>query len=696
MKKIFLVGLPNAGKSSIFNKLTYSDVHTGNWHGVTVNKSTTTITIEKEKYLVSDLPGIYGLVPFSPEESISISEILDNQDSIFVNVIDSNNLERSLNLTVQLLELGLNVAVLLNFIEDSKKRGVSINDKSLEKSLGAIVEKAYLNTTKLQKSFENIVKNAKKSQKITHLQRFNLNSSQNIIREHCEEKYILYNSLRLLEGDTDNLYKCDIPLKIQPTLKNYARKNGLELLYNARDEFIKAVIFYCVGTKTKAYGSSRLDKIFLNKFTALPVFFVIMFIVFWLTFGVFGSFLSETAVYLINFCGNGLILFLKSLSAPVWLIDFINNAIISGIGSVFGFLPQVILLFLFLEILEQSGYLCRIAWLMEKPLSKIGLSGRSIFSLLMGLGCSTTAIPTATTLQNKRVRTKTAILIPFMSCSAKLPVYSAIAGAFFGDGSVLLIFLLYLLGILVALLLALLLQKFYPTKYNDEMLEFTPFRKVSWNKIFAIVGQNAYKFVARIFTILLACTIIIWFFSNFTITLEYITNHELQHSIFETISVLIAPLFSPLGFGWGAVCVLLFGLVAKELIISGIAVLNGVIGANIGTSILGGAVVSFTPESCIAFLVFCLLYSPCVSALITLKNTISKKAFWLYFVAQLVIAYIISYLCYMLSFLIVKTGFNSFIWLLIASVAVIIFLSCFFVSVSKGRKCFGCGKCDFN
>ncbi len=694
MKKIYLVGLPNAGKSSIFNKLTHSDVHTGNWHGVTVNKSIETVIIENEKYLIADLPGIYGLVPFSPEEGVSVSEILDNQDSIFVNVIDCNNLERSLNLTLQLLELGLSVTVLLNFIEDSKKRGVLLDSKSLANSLGITVENAYLNAKKLQKTFENIVKNAKKSQKITYLQRFDLNLAQNVVKEYCDEKYVLYNSLRLVEGDTDNFWKCTVPLKTQPTLKNYAIKNGLELLYNLRVQFIKKVMFCCVRAKPKAYGSSKFDKIFLNKFTALPVFFVIMFIVFWFTFGVFGGFLSEIAVFLVNFCGKGLFLLLTSLSAPVWLQDFVNNAIISGVGSVFGFLTQVILLFLFLEILEQSGYLCRIAWLMEAPLAKIGLSGRSVFSLLMGFGCSTTAIPTTTTLQNERARTKTAILIPFMSCSAKLPVYSAIAGAFFGGGSVLLIFSLYLLGIVVALLIALLIQKFYPTKYNDEMLEFTPFRNVKWSKIFAIVGQNSYRFIARIFTVLLACTIIIWFFNNFTITLEYITNPEIQHSILETISLLIAPIFSPLGFGWGAVCVLLFGLVAKELIISGIAVLNGVVGASIGASLWSGGIVSFTPESCVAFLVFCLLYSPCISALISLKNVVSKKVFWLYFVAQFGIAYLFSFICYKVSFLIAKIGFANLGWLLIVSIFVIAIICWFLIRLGNKRKCMGCNRCN--
>ena len=696
MNKIFLVGLANAGKSTIFNKLTGSDVHTGNWHGVTVNKAVATCNINNQKYLLTDLPGVYGLTPFSPEEAVTVREILNNQDSIFVNVIDANNLERSLNLTLQLIELGLRVVVALNFIEDSKKRGVEINLSALSNALGVEVLGLEINTKNLYKNFSKLISRAKICDKPNYLKDWKLEEPVQFVGKYCDTSFALYNGIRLREGASDDLWNCEIPLSLQSKLKNFALFDGLKIITNTRTNEVNKILNKCLKSKAKnPYGSSKFDKIFLNKITAIPVFLSIMLVIFYITFGFLGDFLSNlTNYFFVDFCGGGLIKLMENLSAPIWLVGFVNQVLIGGVGSVLSFLPQVILLFLFLEILEQSGYLSRLAWLLENSLSKFGLSGRSIFSLLMGFGCSTTAIPTTATLQNGRARTKTVLLIPFMSCSAKLPVYSAIAGAFFGAGSVLVIFALYLLGIAVALLLAVVWQKIYPTLSSEEIVEFTPLRMPKFKKLLQNIFKNIYQFLSRIWTVLLACTIIIWLCNNFTITFQFITN-ETQVCILETISKLIAPIFAPLGFGWGAVCALIFGLVAKELILSGIAVLNGVVGSAVAGSLISGNVVTFTPASCLAFLVFCLLYSPCVSALSQLKHIVSKRVFWGYIFLQFAIAYGLGALTYLIVDLVGYIGGLEFAWLIFASVCVILCLEYSLICLLNKNTCASCRRCDF-
>ncbi|MBQ7978082.1 MAG: ferrous iron transport protein B [Clostridia bacterium] len=698
MKKIYLIGLPNAGKSTIFNKLTGSDVHTGNWHGVTVSVNSGVMILDNQKYMLYDLPGVYGLTPFSPEEAVTVREVLKNQDAIFLNVIDCNNLERSLNLTLQLLELRLNIIVLLNFWEDSKHRGVKIDDNALSQILGVKVTKFDKKCKKTSKNAKNDVIFTNFDSIMQYTQKWELDKVKNVLTQYCRDDLLLYNAIRVREGALDELWGCEIPLDVQAKLRHLILKDGVKTIFCDRKAYINKILDECVKLKSKEpYGYSKLDKIILNKYFAIPVFLVVMLCVFYLTFGFFGDFLSSVACFVIvDWLGGGLLTLLNLLSAPIWLTEFFNQAIIGGLGSVFSFLPQVILLFLFLEILEQSGYISRLAWLFEGIFSKIGLSGRSVFSLLMGFGCSTTAIPTTKTLQNKRARLKTILLIPFMSCSAKLPVFGAIAGAFFGSGSVLVIFGLYLLGIALAIAIALVMQKIYPTKPNEEILEFTPLRVPSIKKIFGIVGRNAWLFLSRIWTILLACTIIIWLCNNFTITFSYITIPEQQTSILESLSQLIAPIFAPLGFEWGVVCALFFGLVAKELTLSGIAVLNGVTNGNIASSLLDGSVVSFTSASCLAFLVFCLLYSPCISALIQIRQNVSRKVFWGYLVGQFALAYIFGAIAYGIGKMIEKVGIIDFAWLMLVCVLIIIVIEIAIISIFNKKDCGICRQCSIN
>ena len=675
MQKVYLVGNPNAGKSTIFNKLTKGNAHTGNWHGVTVTGESKHVKFKNREYLIVDLPGINGMVPFSPEEKVSTQAIINNPNAVFVNVIDINNLARSLNLTLQLLELNLKVIVLFNFAETVKKQKISINKEKFEKILKINAEFVYLRDKNLKNRIFDLVDRAQFSS-VDYANKLIFNN------DNLSRYEIILARQNLSENNALN--------------KKYSLNFGLEKITEIRQNFISQIIKNSeYSTKNKEYGSNKLDKILLNKFTAIPLFFAVMLLIFAVTFGKIGDFLSNGVSFFVELCGDGLIKLLNILNAPKFILDFFDVAIIGGLGSILSFLPQVLLLFLALDILEQVGFLSRIAWLLDPVLSKLGLSGKSIFPLLMGFGCTTTALPTTTALQNKQVRTKTALILPFMSCSAKLPVFSAISGAFFGNGNIFVIFGLYLLGIFLAFILAFITQKILPTKFNDDILEFTPLRlprisvllKNSFNKIM--------QFINKIWSIILIFTIIIWFLDNFTIKFEFITT-ETQTSILQSIASLLLPIFAPLGFDWGAVIALLVGIVAKEMVLSSIAVLNGVTEANVANSLLDiNSVVHFSTASCLAFLVFCLIYTPCISALAQLKHLVPKKTFWLYLITQLALAYFVSLVVYIIAGIITGVSFSIAVWALalafIIAICVFFALKHFFLN-KKG--CVGCNFCN--
>ena len=675
MQQVYLVGNPNAGKSTVFNKLVGGNAHTGNWHGVTVTSESKKIKFNNKEYFVCDLPGLNGMMPYSPEEKVSVQAIINNTNAVFVNVIDLNNLERSLNLTLQLLELNLKVVILFNLVNKTKKQKIKINKEKFENFLKLKTEYVNLKDRKFKNKVFNLIEKA----------------------NYCTPKYV-----QELKLEKSNLSRFDTILAREGLLddeklnKQYSTNFGLDKINKIRQDYIAQILKTCeYNSKSKEYGTSKLDKLLLNKYVAIPLFFAVMLLIFAITFGKVGGFFSDLVQLVVDFCGAGLIKLLNILNAPEYVTNFFSEAIIGGLGSILCFLPQVLLLFLALDILEQVGLLSRIAWLLDSILSKVGLSGKSIFSMLMGFGCTTSALPTTTALQNKMVRTKTALVLPFMSCSAKLPVYSAIGGAFFGAGNIFIIFGLYLLGIFLAFIFALISQKIMPTKFNDDVLEFTPLRLPRAREMFKNVFNKLLQFISKIWSIILIFTIVIWFLNNFTIKFEYITNST-QISILQNIANLIAPIFSPLGFEWGAVVALLIGIVAKEMVLSSIAVLNGVTEAGVASSLLDiNSVVHFSTVSCLAFLVFCLIYTPCISALAQLKSLVPKKVFWLYLILQFVVAYVVSLIVYLLASLITGLQIDFIIWsiLLACVIAISIFLVLKYFFINK-KHCASCNFCN--
>ena len=696
MKKIFLVGNPNAGKSTVFNMLTNSKVHTGNWHGVTVAATTKECTINNERYSVVDLPGTYSLVPFSNEERVTSRMILNNPDALFVNIVDINNLNRGLGLVCELLELGLKCVVALNFIESGSRRGVGVDIIALSRALNVPVFLLPHNKRGVQSAFLDIVSTPLSIKVPKYVEKFGLDKISFLLTPYCDKNHLKYNALRIREGALDGM-SCKLPLNILPRCRNLELRGGLEYVVNTRQDFIDSITASVIKSTAKTpYGYSKLDKIILNKYLALPVFFVIMLGVFYITFGFLGGYLSEITEYaVVEILGGWSLSLLETLSAPAVVVGFFENAVISGVGSVFSFLPQILLLLLFLEILEQSGYISRLSWLLDPVFSSVGLSGRSVFGLILGFGCSTTAIPTTATIRNDRARIKTAILIPFMSCSAKLPVFSVIGGAVFGVNNALVIFSLYLLGVVVALLVALVLNRIYPTQKQEEIVEFTPLRVPNARKIFSIVGQNTSQFLRKLIFVVLGCTIIIWVLDNFTFTLKFIM-HENEVSILESIIKMLAPLFSPLGLGVGAVCALIFGLIAKELVVSSIAILNGVAGAGVAASIVDSAsVVYFTPASALAFLAFCLLYSPCISAIAQLKGSVGGKITTVYLTLQFILAYLVGVASYYLGLLVSEVGVSTMSWLILTAILVVFCVEIAIISLAKSR-CQSCNRCQID
>ena len=657
--KLLLVGNPNTGKTTLFNALTKSNEHVGNWHGVTVSEKEKAFVAEQKNFVLVDLPGLYSLTPLSFEEEVASEYIFNNPSCPIINICDINNLRRNLFLTMQLKKISNDVVLFVNTFKNPKK------DKELQKKI-----------------FESEIALKKLGIKFF----IGNPSNKNDIKKF--KNYISKISFKEKNtGESKNEFS-----------KN--RDDFLEVNANTFKEISK--LFETEVSSTKAYGTSKLDKIFLNKYLAIPIFFCILFLVFYLTFFSVGSYLSGLLRDLIqNVIGSRIVGFVKGVTDVAWVIDLVETGIVGGVGCVLAFLPQVILLFFFLSLIEDSGYLARVAFLFEDIFAKIGLSGKSVYTLLMGFGCSTTASLTARNMEDKNAKIKTALLTPYMSCSAKLPIYAVIGGAFFGSSNIFIIFGLYMLGVLVAVLLSSVLeQKVLKSKSQSFILEFPAYRIPSFKRVFNILWENVKLFLIRIGTIIFALNIIVWVFQSFSFDFKFVKTQG-GTSMLASIGSWIAPIFIPLGFGnWGAVSALVSGLVAKEIIVSSIAMFNGinVMGDSLKSQTMRSildpmAVVSFTPASALSFMVFCLLYSPCLATISVFKKEIGTKWTLISILLQLAIAYLLSFFIYNLYKLIELIGVGNGIAVLIAVVAISLAVIGL-VGRLKKKKCNNClGNC---
>ncbi len=665
-----LAGNQNCGKTTLFNALTGSNQHVGNFPGVTVDQKMGDIKGTKNCSVV-DLPGIYSIRPYTQEEIVSRDFILDGKPDGIINIVDATNIERNLYLTLQLLELNLPMVVALNMMDEVRANGGTVDVKKLSESLGVpvIPISAAKNegVSELSDKMVYVAKNRILPKRIDFCSdgpvHRCIHAVAHVIEDHARNISVppRFCATKLIEGDDEyfadrlELDKNEREL-IEHSIVEMEHDTGLDrnaALADMRYTFIEKSVAQSVvkcNESREHKRSVKMDKVLTGKYTALPVFFGVMFLVFWLTFNVIGSRLSDLLSLgigaLTNLCDKGLTAYGINPVVHSLIID----GIFAGVGSVLSFLPIIVTLFFFLSILEDTGYMARVAFVMDKLLRKIGLSGRSFVPMLIGFGCSVPAIMSTRTLSSDRDRKMTILLTPYMSCSAKIPIYAVFTAAFFAKYRALVMIGLYVTGIVLGIIVALILKK---TAFKGEpvpfVMELPNYRMPSPKSVFLLLWEKARDFLQRAFTVIFLATIIIWFLQSFDTRLNVVDDSA--DSLLAMVGKFIAPIFTPLGFGdWRAVTALISGFTAKEAVVSTLSVLM-----NTGTAELGTVLPSiFTGLSAVSFLVFTLLYTPCVAAVATIKKELGSRAKTVGVVfMQCAVAYLAAFIVYSIGSLIV-------------------------------------------
>lgn len=665
-----LAGNQNCGKTTLFNALTGSNQHVGNFPGVTVDQKMGDIKGTKNCSVV-DLPGIYSIRPYTQEEIVSRDFILDGKPDGIINIVDATNIERNLYLTLQLLELNLPMVVALNMMDEVRANGGTVDVKKLSESLGVpvIPISAAKNegVSELSDKMVYVAKNRILPKRIDFCSdgpvHRCIHAVAHVIEDHARNISVppRFCATKLIEGDDEyfadrlELDKNEREL-IEHSIVEMEHDTGLDrnaALADMRYTFIEKSVTQSVvkcNESREHKRSVKMDEVLTGKYTALPVFFGVMFLVFWLTFNVIGSKLSDLLSLgidaLTNLCDKGLTAYGINPVVHSLIID----GIFAGVGSVLSFLPIIVTLFFFLSILEDTGYMARVAFVMDKLLRKIGLSGRSFVPMLIGFGCSVPAIMSTRTLSSDRDRKMTILLTPYMSCSAKIPIYAVFTAAFFAKYRALVMIGLYVTGIVLGIIVALILKK---TAFKGEpvpfVMELPNYRMPSPKSVFLLLWEKARDFLQRAFTVIFLATIIIWFLQSFDTRLNVVDNSA--DSLLAMVGKFIAPIFTPLGFGdWRAVTALISGFTAKEAVVSTLSVLM-----NTGTAELGTVLPSiFNGLSAVSFLVFTLLYTPCVAAVATIKKELGSRAKTVGVVfMQCAVAYLAAFIVYSIGSLIV-------------------------------------------
>lgn len=703
---IALLGNPNTGKTTLFNKLTKSFEHVGNWHGVTVDTKQSHFMFEGDKYSVVDLPGIYSLSAHSFEENISIEYLYKNPNATIFNICDANNLTRNLYLTLQLLEAGFNPIIIINFLKDLKRKNITLDINKLSKLLNVKV-------LCLDKNIKNTAVSALKigpkrpQDKILNKYSSKINTDfiEDLIAKNCDEIGIdrKFCAIKLLEYDKTIYDLLNLTQKQKQLLSTHLNKlpDAYITIAKLRYEFIEQIISKClISNKQHIYAKYKVDKIILNRFLSLPIFFCILGLIFFLTFVGIGSYFSDLIKVFINqTIGGSVNKFLFNINAPLWVVDMVNVCVINGVGGLVSFVPQIALLFLFLSILEDSGYMSRLAFSLEDIFKKVGLSGKSVFTLLMGFGCATSAVLTSRNLADKNAKIKTAIITPLMSCSAKLPLYAVLGGAFFGKNNIWLIFLMYVIGLVISLVMSIVLERtVLPSKNQSFMLEFAPYRLPNIKRIFKLILNNIKQFLQKITSIVFGLSVIIWILQNFTFKFQYIQYDLSKKSMLQVLCEILAPIFAPIGLNnWGIVASLIVGIVAKEMIVSTLSIINKAPSSNLisslgATFIMSTSVVKLTPITAFVFMLFSLLYCPCLSTISVLNKEIGFK--WTIFcvVSEFVLAYSVCLIVFNM-YLLFTTNFTLRAIISIVTFAIIVLAITKTIKTFKTKSCTNCASC---
>ena len=685
-QEILLVGNPNTGKTTLFNKLTSSNEHVGNWHGVTVDVKAKPFDCLGQKRMLVDLPGIYSLSALSYEEQVAIDYIRAHPKTKIINICDLNNIQRNLALTLGLMEFGADVVLAVNCMD--KKPLNNVDCKALEKELGIAV--VQINAEKgdgFEKLKQLLLQPYKSAPQPKYVKNLNLQQ----IKLSFKQKIDDFAAIKVIEGDESVLKELGI------TKNDFL---DIQKVAETRFGYIATLQQRFIKSSGKVYGKSAIDKVVLNRFLAFPIFLLVLGVIFYLTFFSLGAWLSDCLTKLLDASvGNWTqMACFNWFGENSWLTHLFCDAIIGGVGTVLSFLPQVGLLFLFLSILEDSGYLSRVAFASEDIFGKIGLSGKSVYTLLMGFGCSTTAVLTARNMEDKNSKIKTALLTPYMSCSAKFPIYVVIGGAFFGASNVFVIMGLYLLGLVASIILSLIFEKtVLKSKGQSFILEFPPYRYGGIKRVVKVLWQNIKQFLIRVGSLLISMNVIVWLLANFSFDFSFVPQSG-KTSMLEGFGKVLSPIFVPLGFGsWGAASALVAGVIAKEVIISSIAMFNGVANeSQIGQTLHDDAsMVHFaSPAAALSFLVFSLLYLPCVSTMVVLSKEIGKK--WTFI--GIIIQFVIGYLTALFAFNVFR-AFEAFgVWpvLGVLFAFAVIMISVFKVvgHIKKPKTCRGCNGCE--
>lgn len=666
--RIALAGNPNCGKTTLFNALTGSNQYVGNWPGVTVEKKEGTAHLGDKALTVVDLPGIYSLSPYSMEEIVARDFIIGEAPDCVIDIVDATNLERNLYLTVQLLELERPTVLALNFMDEVEKRGDRIDVPRLSKELGIPVVPI---TARTGEGLEQLLHTAHRQMHLgftvepddlyddyTHDIHHRMGE---LIHDYAYAANLPahWASIKLLEGDEVVQQALHLPANVQQQLNaivaEYENSSDLgdreTLIADSRYQYIEKVVSASV-TRGQQPGTltltEKIDKVVTHRFFAIPLFLCTMLVMFIITFGPFGSWLSDLVGEGIGLFGAWLGTALTNLGVSYVLVSLICDGIIAGVGGVLTFLPQIALLFLFLSFLEDSGYMSRAAFIMDRLLRRFGLSGKAFIPMLMGFGCSVPAIMGARTMENEKDRRMTILLVPFMSCSAKLPVYGLISAAFFGPWAGLVVFGLYVIGMAVGILSGLFFKKsLFVGEPAPFVLELPPYRLPSLGNMLTHVWQKVKGFLIKAGTLILLMSVILWLLQSFDFSLHMV--EDASQSMLGALGGFIAPIFAPLGFGhWQAAVALLTGLIAKEMVVSSLSMFYG-FSLTAASSQVAAAMVGFTPLSAFSMLVFILLYVPCVAAVSTLfKELGSPKWAWFSIFWQLGCAYVVSLLVYQL------------------------------------------------
>lgn len=652
-----LAGNQNCGKTTLFNQLTGSNQHVGNFPGVTVDRKSGMIKGYPGTEVV-DLPGIYSLSPYTSEEIVSRQFILEEKPSAIINIIDATNIERNLYLTMQLLELNVPIVIALNMMDEMTGNGGSVLINEMEEILQVpVIPTSAAKNQGVEELAEHAVRIARLGETHGRVDFCNpkdhngavhraIHGIMSLVGDHAEAAGIpvRFAVTKLIEGDplvtkalalTEN--EEEMVEKITCQMEEECGMDRSAAMADMRYTFIRRLCHQTVikpKESKERIRSQKLDRFLTGKWTAIPAFVAIMGLVFWLTFNVIGAFFQNLLDEGIQIITHWMDQWLTAMDVATPIHSLIIDGVFTGVGSVLSFVPIVVVLYLFLSLLEDSGYMARVAFFMDKLLRRVGLSGRSIVPMLVGFGCSVPAIMSSRTLPSERDRKMTLLLIPFMSCSAKMPIYAFFANTFFPKYAAPVMISMYFIGILMAILIALIGKN---TVFKGEavpfVMELPNYRMPGAKSVLQLMWDKAKDFLQRAFSVIFIGTIVVWFLQNFNFSMNMVSDP--QSSMLAALAGFLAPLFIPLGFGnWQMVTALISGFLAKESVVSMMAVVYG------GTAAVRSAI---TPLAAFTFMVFCLLYTPCIAAVATIRKEQGRGAAILMVIFQCIVAWLVAW-----------------------------------------------------